>query len=146
MASADLNNSGLADLLQVDGIDTDLALAIMELRARSGAFGSPDDLDRLVQFQSLPAERQARIRSQVTAEPSGPAEMEKRHRAPIGINSASREELMSIRGIGEERADAIIKYREAKQGFRSLDELDTLDVFADAPVEDRDHIKGYLIV
>lgn len=146
MATADLNRSGLAELLQVDGIDTDLALAIMGLRDHAGPFGSPDDLDRLVQFQNLPEERKGRILSQITAEPVGPVEISKRHREPISINSATREDLMTIRGIGAERADAIIKYREANHGFRSLEELDSLDVFADAPREDRDHIKGYLIV
>lgn len=146
MATADLNRSGLAELLQVDGMDTDLALAIMEMRAHAGPFASPDDLDRMVQFQNLPEERRARIHSQVSAEPVETVEITKKHRQPIGINSASREDLMTIRGVGEQRADAIIKYREEHQGFRSLDEIDSIDVFADAPREDRDHIKGYLIV
>ena len=41
----------------------------------------------------------------------------------ININTASREELKTLQGIGQVRADAIIKYREAHGPFKSLDEL-----------------------
>ena len=41
----------------------------------------------------------------------------------ININSATREELMTLDGIGEVRADAIIAYREQHGGFGSVDEL-----------------------
>lgn len=41
----------------------------------------------------------------------------------VNINTASREQLMTLPGIGEARANAILQYREEKGGFRSLDEL-----------------------
>ncbi len=41
----------------------------------------------------------------------------------IKINSASREELMSIEGVGEETADAIINYREIHGRFQNVEEL-----------------------
>lgn len=42
--------------------------------------------------------------------------------ASININTATKEELMSLDGIGESKANAIIEYRKAKE-FKSIDEL-----------------------
>ena len=47
--------------------------------------------------------------------------------ARVSINHAGREQLMSLQGIGESKADAIIAYREAHGGFQSLEELMQVD-------------------
>ena len=41
----------------------------------------------------------------------------------INLNSADRNELMSLPGIGEKRADDIIELREKKGGFRRVEEI-----------------------
>ena len=41
----------------------------------------------------------------------------------VNINTASVHHLQRISGIGETRAQAIVEYREAHGGFRSVDEL-----------------------
>ena len=49
----------------------------------------------------------------------------------IDLNQASKEDLMSIPGIGEERADLIIELREAKGGLNSVDDLKEVPGFAE---------------
>ena len=41
----------------------------------------------------------------------------------ININTADKETLMSIKGIGEKRAEEIIAYREQNGPFKSVDQL-----------------------
>ena len=41
----------------------------------------------------------------------------------ISINSATKEELMKIKGIGESKADSIIEYREKNGEFKDIEEI-----------------------
>lgn len=41
----------------------------------------------------------------------------------ININTADKELLMSIKGIGEKRAEAIIAYRDKNGPFKTIDQL-----------------------
>lgn len=50
---------------------------------------------------------------------SGEADSDSR----VNINTASKEELMTLSGIGEKKAEAIIQYREASGGFQTTEEL-----------------------
>lgn len=63
--------------------------------------------------------------------------------ALININTATKEELMTISGIGEAKADDIIKYRESNGNFKSIDEIKNVSGIGDALFE---KIKDYITV
>jgi competence protein ComEA len=44
--------------------------------------------------------------------------------AAVNINTATKEELTSLKGIGEKRAQEIINYRTKNGPFKSIDELE----------------------
>lgn len=45
----------------------------------------------------------------------------------ININTANESELRNIPGVGEVKANAIIKYRENNSGFKSIEEIKNVD-------------------
>ena len=48
---------------------------------------------------------------------------EKNGDGKVNINQASKEELMTLPGVGEAKAESIIKYREEQGAFRSIEEI-----------------------
>lgn len=61
----------------------------------------------------------------------------------IDLNLASADQLVTIKGIGPKKAEAIIKYREQRGAFRSVDELDNVPGFGKKTV---DKLRAYLKV
>lgn len=51
---------------------------------------------------------------------------------PLNINKATMDELVTIEGIGEARASAIIEYREAIGGYTYLEQIKDIEGFGDA--------------
>ena len=58
-----------------------------------------------------------------TLEEAEQEEVTSRTDGKVNINTADAEELMSLSGVGEAKAEAIIRYREEAGGFRSIEEI-----------------------
>jgi len=61
----------------------------------------------------------------------------------VNINSATKEELLTITGIGESKADAIISYREENGNFNSIEDIKNVSGIGDSLFE---KIKDYITV
>lgn len=53
----------------------------------------------------------------------------------ININTATLDELLNLSGIGESKAENIIKYREENGNFKSIDEIKNISGIGDALFE-----------
>ena len=61
----------------------------------------------------------------------------------VNLNTATKEELMGLPGIGEARADAIIAYRENQGGFKAVEDIMNISGIKDAMFS---RIKEYIKV
>ncbi len=55
--------------------------------------------------------------------------------AAVNLNTASKEELDTVKGIGPKKAGAIIEYRKKNGPFRTVDDLKKVPGFGDKSVE-----------
>lgn len=61
----------------------------------------------------------------------------------ININTANKDELQKITGIGESKADAIIKYREKEGNFEKIEDIKNVSGIGDSLFE---KIKEYITI
>lgn len=62
---------------------------------------------------------------------------------PLNINTCTMEELVTIKGIGESRASAIIQYREYLGGYTSVEQIKNIKGIGDSLYE---KVVSYLTV
>ena len=53
-------------------------------------------------------------------------------KSQVNLNTAAKEELMTLRGIGESRADDIIQYRDSHGGFKKIEDIMNVSGIKDA--------------
>ena len=54
--------------------------------------------------------------------------------AAVNLNTAGKDELQAVKGIGPKKADAIIEYRKKYGSFKTVDDLKNVTGFGDKSV------------
>lgn len=55
--------------------------------------------------------------------------------AAVDLNTATKEELEAVKGIGQAKADAIINHRKEHGPFKKVDDLNAVKGFGDKSVD-----------
>lgn len=74
---------------------------------------------------------------------AGSSDLESPEGKKVNINTAGSEELMTLNGIGEARANAVIQYREEHGGFQAIEDIMKVPGIKDAAFQ---KIKGNITV
>ena len=101
---------------------------IRDIIEKAGGLTSEANIDKINRAEKLKANQLIVIPNKNSTEiinltPSGTSSNDE----IININTASTEELQKISGIGEVKAQNIIKYREENAGFKSIEEIKNID-------------------
>ena len=143
----DVNTATVDQLKAVRGLGKTRALEIVRYRDRHEPFKDLSELERVPHMGDMPWGELDEVRTHLTLHlpgdmaPSIAPESEK-----VDVNHANIEELRGVEGIGAERAQEIVDYREKQGGIRDINELDALPHFRDEPEGQRAPIKAKLRV
>ena len=91
---------------------------VYEAVEMAGGFREDADTKNVNQAQVL--EDEERIYVPIIGED---VQMDSKEDSKININKATKEELMTLPGVGESRAESIIKYREGQGAFGSIEDI-----------------------
>lgn len=128
----DINSATREELIAINGIGEKLAERILNYKGQQRyGFISMVELNEIY---GLSPEVIERVKERFYASP--PPNFE-----TINLNSATRDQLVTIKYIDYEIAHRIIEYRTLHEGFKSLDELTKV---RDFPINKIDLIKVYL--
>lgn len=145
-AKVDVNSATVDQLQAVRGLGRSRALEVARYRDRHGPFKSLDELKHVPHMGDMPWGEFDEVKTHLVLRIDGEAppiapELEK-----IDVNGANVEELRAVEGIGMERAQEIVEYREKFGRIKDLNELDGLPHFRDEPEGQRAPIKARLRV
>jgi competence protein ComEA len=145
-AKVDVNSATVDQLHSVRGLGKTRALEIARYRDRHGPFKSLDELERVPHMGDMPWGELAEVKQHLALRIDGDAPPLAPEPEKVDINGANVEELRAVEGIGMERAQEIVEYREKYGRIGDLDELDALPHFRDEPEGQRAPIKARLRV
>ena len=144
-AKLDINTATVEQLKAIKGIGRSRAEEIVRYRGKQGPFAGVDDIARVPHIGDMPAEELTEMKTHFVvrladdeAPPTAPDQPK------VDVNHANVEELRAVEGIGADRAEEIVRYREEVGGIRDLAELDELPHFRDEPEGQRGPIKARL--
>ncbi|QZN93747.1 helix-hairpin-helix domain-containing protein [Limosilactobacillus panis] len=75
-----------------------------------------------------------KVPAELAAESSTAASGSNDNKPIVNLNSASKEQLCQISGIGDKKADLILEYRQQHGQFKSVDELNQVSGFGEKTV------------
>ena len=101
---------------------------VLDLVKASGGYNADADKDSIIQSTKLNDGDciWVKKKGEVSTSLSGVATISAQStnvNAKVNINTATKEQLMKLDGIGDSRADKIIEYREKNGPFKSLEDL-----------------------
>jgi competence protein ComEA len=146
-AKVDLNSATMDELHAIKGIGKSRALEIVRYRDKHGPFTSLDQLAGVPHMGDMPGGEFDQVKLKLTVRIPGDVAPPTAPEGPkVDVNAANVEELRSVEGVGAERAQEIIDWREKNGRFKDINELDTLPHFKDEPEGQRGPIKARLRV
>jgi len=145
-AKVDVNTATVDQLQSVRGLGKTRALEIARYRDRHGPFKSLAELERVPHMGDMPWGEFDEVKTHLMVRIHGEEPPVEQAPKKVDVNHANIEELRGIEGIGMDRAQEIVDYREKQGGIRDINELDALPHFKDEPEGQRAPIKARLRV
>ncbi len=119
-------------VMQVGVYELEEGSRVYEAIEKAGGFADNADIYEINQAALLQDEEQIYVPT-VGEMQSVPQEegKESGKNGKINLNTATKEELMTLAGIGESKADSIIKYREEQGKFQSIEDIKQIEGIKD---------------
>lgn len=121
-AQLELNTATAAELAKLPGLGKAKAAAVVEYRDKNGAFESVEQLRQVKGIGKATVEK-LRPHLSVNGKVDAAAVAAFKEASRVDLSTATASELRKLPGIGKAKAQAILDYREANGGFKSVDEL-----------------------
>lgn len=132
VGTVNLNTATVEELMQIEGIGEKTAQSIIEYREKIGKYTFLEQLldvagigekklNAWKPYLMLDSVVTTTVSTTLSAAPAATTTMA--FNGVLNLNTASKEELMMIDGIGELTATKIVEYRDEIGGFASLEQL-----------------------
>ncbi len=83
----------------------------------------------------IPVEGEELSETVIAGKNSNTANISKDEDGKVNLNQATKEELMTLSGVGEKKAEKIIEYREENGSFKTIEDLKNVNGFGEKSFE-----------